>query len=186
MSKSSEAVKTWRKSTKERMVKSMGGECVCCGYNKCNDSLSFHHLDPSKKNFTFAKIRANIRSWGKLVDELKKCVLVCKNCHGEIHSGITQVPKNAKRFNSQYENYKLMDKDKNFCPVCNGEKPKWNKTCSHSCAGKLAGKVNWEEVDLNKLINIEKRSLCSIGRDLGVSDNAVRKRIKKIKLNIDP
>jgi hypothetical protein len=180
MSKSSEKVIRWRKKTKERMVKSMGGECVCCSYKKCNSSLSFHHLDPSTKSFGFGAIRANIKSWSTIVQELKKCVLVCNNCHHEIHDGMTKVPKDAKRFNPIYENYKLMESEKSECPICHGEKPKWQKTCSHSCAASLKGKVDWGEVNLHKLILEEKRPLRSIGRDLGVSDSAVRKRAKKL------
>jgi len=106
MSRRAEAVKLWRKNSKIRIVNSMGGECVVCGYKKCNKALALHHLNPSKKEISFGNIRANPRSWIKIVKELRKCILVCNNCHAEIHEGITEIPKNAKRFDESYLNYK--------------------------------------------------------------------------------
>jgi hypothetical protein len=49
-------------------------------------ALDFHHKDPAKKdpnwrlmrNWTFERIK----------DELEKCLLVCRNCHAEIHYGV--------------------------------------------------------------------------------------------------
>ena len=31
-----------------------GGKCQRCGYNTCLKALEFHHLDPSKKDFTIS------------------------------------------------------------------------------------------------------------------------------------
>jgi hypothetical protein len=180
MSKSSERVKLWRKRTRERMLESMGSKCACCEYDRCLDILEFHHIDPKEKSFSLGSARANIFSWKTIVKELKKCILVCQNCHGEIHAGFREIPDNVRKFNPEYENYKLKEKEKSYCPVCNGEKPIWQKTCSRVCGGKLNRKVDWEKVDLEKLIKKEEKSLKSIGKQLGVTDNAVRKRAKKL------
>lgn len=80
----------------------MGGKCNICNYNKCQDSLICHHLDPSKKDFALGKIRANPISWDKIVVELRKCVLLCHNCHAEVHENLTGIPENAKTFNEDY------------------------------------------------------------------------------------
>jgi hypothetical protein len=61
-----------------------GGKCSVCGYNKCFDALQFHHVDPSKKEFALGEKRG--LSIDKLREELSKCILVCSNCHIEIHS----------------------------------------------------------------------------------------------------
>jgi hypothetical protein len=61
MSSSSEAVKTWRNKTKTRMVEAMGGKCAECGYNRCNDALEFHHIDPNGKDFTLGGISSHGR-----------------------------------------------------------------------------------------------------------------------------
>jgi hypothetical protein len=89
-------VKTWRKKTKQRIIEAMGGCCVICGYNKCDSVLSLHHLDPSKKEMSFGDIRANPVKWETIVKELKKCILICSNCHGEIHYGYIKLSDTIK------------------------------------------------------------------------------------------
>lgn len=82
-------VQTRRKrKMKKRGVALLGGICKKCGYSKCIDALSFHHLDQNEKKFTISR-SYNI-SWDRLVVEIKKCDLLCSNCHIEIHS--KQVP----------------------------------------------------------------------------------------------
>ena len=63
----------------------MGGKCVICGYNKCPASLDFHHINPEEKEFG---VSGNNYSKSRIDNEIKKCILVCKNCHGEIESGL--------------------------------------------------------------------------------------------------
>ena len=86
-----EAVKKRRKKLREMAREYAGGKCVICGYNKCPRALSFHHRDPSKKDFGVSD-RGITRSWDKTRAEIDKCVLLCANCHMEVHSGITQLP----------------------------------------------------------------------------------------------
>ena len=93
MSKSSEAVKRWRKNTKEKMVNVMGGCCQICGYNRSMNALEFHHIDPNEKEISFGDARANNTKWDLLVEELKKCIMLCSNCHKEVHEGITVLPE---------------------------------------------------------------------------------------------
>ena len=61
-----------------------------CGYNRCPGALEFHHMDPTKKDFSIS-VDGMTRAWSKVKDELEKCVLVCANCHREIHAGVTQL-----------------------------------------------------------------------------------------------
>ena len=68
---------------KKQAVQYKGGECVKCGYNKYDGALDFHHLDPSKKDFSISK-RKNC-SLEVVKAELDKCILVCRNCHAELH-----------------------------------------------------------------------------------------------------
>ncbi len=81
--------KTFRKRTKEKAVEYKGGKCVICEYNKCVSALEFHHLDPSKKDFTLSKNMCT--AWDKIKDELDKCILVCANCHREIHENLLEI-----------------------------------------------------------------------------------------------
>lgn len=101
MSKSSDHVKKWRKTVKEISIKSMGGQCQICGYNKCYAALELHHLDPSQKELTFSFLLSSCRNWNLIYNELKKCILLCANCHQEVHSAISTIPK---LFNSFDEN----------------------------------------------------------------------------------
>jgi hypothetical protein len=81
--------KTFRRRTKEKAVEYKGGKCVICEYNKCISALEFHHLDPSKKDFTLSKNMCT--AWDKIKDELDKCILVCANCHREIHDNLLEI-----------------------------------------------------------------------------------------------
>jgi len=105
MSKQSEKVKKWRKSCKARIILAMGGSCCICFYNKCSAALALHHLDPSKKDLSFSKIRSNPKSWETIVKELRKCILVCHNCHSEIHTGMISEPMDAPKFDEDYAHY---------------------------------------------------------------------------------
>lgn len=73
---------------KIKSVEYKGGCCVRCGYKKYYGSLDFHHLDPSKKDFNLGNCR--LTSFEKIKSELDKCILVCSNCHREIHHEIKE------------------------------------------------------------------------------------------------
>lgn len=64
-------------------MKIKGNKCLVCGYDKCIDALVFHHTDPFTKEFHLSN--GETRSWEKYLKELEKCILVCANCHAEIH-----------------------------------------------------------------------------------------------------
>ena len=72
-----------RRKLKEMAIEYKGGKCEKCGYKKCNNALDFHHLDPKEKDFNIGN--GHTRSWDRLKKELDKCILVCANCHREIH-----------------------------------------------------------------------------------------------------
>jgi hypothetical protein len=73
----------WRKRKKIELVDYKGGCCQLCGYDRCIEALEFHHNDPNEKDFTISG-----KSWSfeRLKVEADKCILVCSNCHKEIHS----------------------------------------------------------------------------------------------------
>jgi hypothetical protein len=75
-----------RNKVKEDLVELKGGKCVKCGYSRCYQCLTFHHLDPSQKEFGIAV--SPTRSLGILKREIEKCILLCHNCHGELHAGL--------------------------------------------------------------------------------------------------
>jgi hypothetical protein len=78
-----ERVTEWRRRLKKRAVDYLGGKCVICGYDKYVGSMVFHHREENK-SFGVSG-HGNTRSWKRVVEELKKCDLLCLNCHSELH-----------------------------------------------------------------------------------------------------
>lgn len=80
-----------RIALKHRLIELCGGACQICGYSRHSGALGFHHLDPATKAFTIAG--SHTRAWDVLVEEVRKCVLLCENCHREVHAGVTSIPE---------------------------------------------------------------------------------------------
>jgi len=81
------AVQKRRDTLKIKAVEYKGGKCERCGYCKYVGALDFHHLDPTQKDFAIAS-KGYTRSWDSVRNEIDKCLLLCSNCHREIHNGI--------------------------------------------------------------------------------------------------
>lgn len=73
----------------------VGAYCRKCGYDKSIRSLHCHHLDRSQKNgvndtlaVAMGKGHASLRKWCQTT----KFIILCANCHGELHDGYWDVP----------------------------------------------------------------------------------------------
>lgn len=75
---------TRRLELKERAVAYKGGKCEICGYSRCPEAFDLHHTNPAEKDFA---ISARMTTWEAVEPELKKCALLCANCHREVHAG---------------------------------------------------------------------------------------------------
>lgn len=66
--------------------------CQVCpeNYWQC---LDFHHLDPSKKDLSISEGAYQVGK-AKLLAELEKCVVLCKNCHTKVHGSTITLPAN--------------------------------------------------------------------------------------------
>jgi len=84
------AVAKRRKAIKEKAIEYLGGKCFFCKYTRCHAALDFHHIDEKTKKFGLSQ-RGLTRSWEKTKMELDKCILICANCHRELHAGILQL-----------------------------------------------------------------------------------------------
>ena len=82
-----DAVRKRRKRVRQMAIDYKGGHCEECGYSRCIDALEFHHRDSSGKDFSISE-KGYTRSWKKVKEELDKCILLCANCHREIHAHI--------------------------------------------------------------------------------------------------
>jgi len=65
-------------------IQLLGGKCTDCGWHGNQAALQFHHLEAEHKDFTIGNV-AN-KSWEILKKEVKKCALLCANCHMIRHS----------------------------------------------------------------------------------------------------
>lgn len=71
----------WRKRD---VIEALGipARCQRCGYDRYIGALDFHHRDPATK--TRALQMSNF-GFDTLIEEAKKCDLICANCHREHH-----------------------------------------------------------------------------------------------------
>lgn len=61
------------------------GSCQKCGYSKCIESLDFHHKNPNEKEYTISQMIRQHKSQLDIEEEMKKCIILCANCHREFH-----------------------------------------------------------------------------------------------------
>lgn len=172
-----EDVKKHRLVQKQRIIKVMGGKCSICGYNKCHKALELHHINPEEKEFTFSKDML-CNSWEKLVQELKKCTLLCANCHREVHSDMLNyelktsfIEENADKITDEIDQIK--SKTLFYCNNCGKEVSLGNDRCPecYHISQRIVNRPEREELK-NK---IKSYSFCEISRQYNVSDNAIRK-----------
>ena len=175
-------VKNSRERLKERIVYVMGGKCQCCGYNKCQSALELHHINPQEKEFT---VSANTnRSWQSIVQEIKKCTLVCANCHREIEAGLIKSPQCSFNQEKANEISQLIQDLKThkiyYCQNCGKEVFKGSTYCPE-CAHQMQRKVERpSREDLKQLIRTTP--FTQIAQKYGVSDNAIRKWCSSMNL----
>lgn len=68
-----------------RRVKAKG--CSKCG-EKEPCTIDFHHIKDKKFDIAFG---VNRYGFSVIKDEMRKCVLVCANCHRKIHAGVLEL-----------------------------------------------------------------------------------------------
>lgn len=176
-------VKKSRDKRKEEIVEVMGEKCQLCGYSKCLTALELHHIDPSMKDFSFNKAKST--AWDILVPELKKCILLCANCHREVHQGLIDTCL-VSSFNEKIATdisqkiQKLKSRELFYCKHC-GAIVTYGNDCCSNCSSLLKRKVERPgREELKKLIR--NLPFTTIAEQFGVSDNSIRKWCKKENL----
>lgn len=174
MKKSSEKVYRRRQKLKLKALDYMGGKCQICGYNKCTKALVFHHLNPEEKEFNVS--RAN-KSWERIKKELEKCILVCSNCHAEIHDDMTH----KFSFDDIYKkDFKIKDKEFEFnqkiCDLAEKYKTTKEKIIESRVYKRKVERPTRE--DFFKIFEENNRNYTKTGKYFGVSDNAIRNWIE--------
>ena len=199
---SAENKKFWRTVIKHRGILALGGVCVHCGKKFLDVQYDFHHLNPEEKSFSFSTIQTNSsRTWITVRDELKKCCLLCANCHRLYHAGGFELEQ-KQYFNEEYYDWELMkqpivfkreldiSKDlteqlayledeetlrlKHVCPKCGGYKSTTQAKFCENCAKEEQRKVDRPDRETLKQL-IRNKPFTEIGRMYNISDNAIRK-----------
>jgi hypothetical protein len=83
-SKARVRIRNWLNNKKDEL------KCV-----KCNEDhpacLEFHHLDPNEKEIGISLAVSNCWSIARIEKEMKKCIVLCSNCHRKLHyAGLAQ------------------------------------------------------------------------------------------------
>jgi predicted transcriptional regulator len=175
----------------KRLIKNGYKEYKCenCGINEWDGKplrLQVHHINGEHND-----------------NRIENLQLLCPNCHTQtdtyaknniskkkgfkITNRINEILNGAESSFKPIEVEKIKErilppKEKKYCKVCGKEIIGGNKKyCSHSCADKASKKF---DVDGNQLKeDFQKlKSYCAVGRKYGVSDNAIKKRCKKLNI----
>lgn len=93
--RSSDTYRRWKFEARRNRIaffrEIYGNKCCICGYNKSSSALQFHHVNPTTKEFIIGGVSAEY-SIQRLISEVNKCVLICSNCHFEVHDGLKEIP----------------------------------------------------------------------------------------------
>jgi hypothetical protein len=182
MTTGSKRIASWRHKTKLAAIEMLGGSCCICGYSKCKAALEFHHVDPGTKVRHVAKMTSHPRKKLEILKEVKKCVLLCANHHREFHAGLIALPPTAIAGVSatvdvsdpRYEYFLRLPRG--------GRKRRQRKS---------PPEVNWRTLprqDKRKVERPSRETLAHLiwdkpvrttARELGVTDNTVRKWCKR-------
>lgn len=175
-------IKNFRTRLKERGVYVLGGKCQICGYDKAITALEYHHVNPEEKEMSFGN-NAN-RSWADTRKELKKCILLCANCHREVHAGLIPLETLQPSFSEEraLEIDKLVDELKThkifYCKICGKEVYRGSERCPE-CAAKARRKTERPSKDeLEKLLIENNGNFSKVSKIFSISDNGLRKWCK--------
>jgi 5-methylcytosine-specific restriction endonuclease McrA len=84
------------------MIIKAGGQCAVCGYKKNLAALAFHHLHEKGSKLNGSNLIKMSVSGAE--EEMKRCVLVCHNCHSEIHNPELTLKRMLRMWKLIYEN----------------------------------------------------------------------------------
>lgn len=171
----SQVVIDFIKRRKGNLIKVFGSKCCLCGFDKWQSALEFHHVNPEEKSFGIMTDHVT-KSLESQLTELKKCILVCANCHRGIHSDELTIPENWQEFYDENIANQLREEikaKKHYCKICGKEKSKEGVLCAE-CARIASRRTERPSRDELKDL-VRNNPLVQVGLMFNVSDNAIRK-----------
>lgn len=141
------------------VMESSGGICSRC---KCKSEngveLDFHHLDTNTKKFSIsnATTRKIKVSRQEIIDEISKCIVICRNCHKEEHFDMEKFLRLKNVIDHKIKNHKEIQ-------------PMIDKNVVKSML-----ESGLSQQDISRKLNASKGTISDIAKYLGL-----RKEIKK-------
>ena len=177
----SEDVVNFIRRRKANLRKVFHSQCCLCNFSEVQEALEFHHVNPETKSFGLGGSQNQTKALNLQLEEMKKCILVCANCHRGIHQGIYKVPDDWKKFydeeiaNELLENLQKTKEHKlYYCQRCGKEiASKTAKYCV-DCGHKVQQTCDRPDRESLKEL-IRNKPFTQIAKIYSVSDNAIRK-----------
>jgi len=156
------------------------GKCNECHKEVTDETLcgfDFDHLDQTTKLYTIASLRQSTKNIVDIIKaEIKKCQLLCCNCHKKKTVEQLGYHKQDKETFAKVEHIKIKEKQVHLCPKCNGKRDRDAKFC-YKCMSKGNRTVARPEFEILE-DEIAKEGYVSTAKKYGVSDNTIRKWIR--------
>lgn len=135
------------RSRKLELINMMGGKCSKCGYHQNMAALEFHHVNPSEKCFQLDARHLSNTNMERIIEESKKCILLCSNCHREVHNPEQDIEAIQE---ISFSNKSLVSpkKKQTVCENCGKEFDvvKGKRFCSDECRYESKGYPSKSEV----------------------------------------
>lgn len=166
------------------LIEMLGGKCCSCGYDNNISALEFHHVDPNEKILKLDMRHMSNSSEESLINEAKKCILLCSNCHKEVHHPSLDkknIDTYISEINAEHEEIKYKKEYGSVCPVCGKRFPKVRnkKYCSKECRIKAESKID-DAIVINKYNELKSQS--KTAEFFNVSRKVVRTILKRNNL----
>jgi len=100
---------------KNQLIDYKGGICQICNQSFLSAVFDFHHIE-GKKEFTISSRRK--LNFNKLKLELDKCILICSNCHRQLHWKENLLDREI------FSEPNLENKLTKYCSLCKQHLPK--------------------------------------------------------------
>ncbi len=113
--KGSQCKSCWATARRQRVERTihlaLGEKCWKCGYGDWTKlgMLDFHHIDPTDKSFAVNNATISCRKWSSVVEEVKKCALLCCRCHREYEHGHISLQEIISIYNTHKHLFDLLD-----------------------------------------------------------------------------
>ena len=107
---------------RHEMIRLLGNKCIQCG---TDEFLQFDHINREEKEYSISKIMLGNRR--RLLKEIKKCQLLCDDCHRKKHTSPHGTLASARHCK---------------CDLCKKVKSDYNKEYNKKRANSLTGQAN--------------------------------------------